>query len=335
MSHAHFAQRVLIVIALAAVTLALWHISKYLLLGFGGIVFAVVIRSAGNVLARHLPISKSVASAIVVLVLMILGGLAVAVLGDELARQWNALRYALPETLERLQERLGRTEVGRTVLSTVGDAMGGTISMAWVFGTATLLIDVLTDLAIVMFIAIYLSVSPRPYVRATLAFVPPAYRSHTRGTLRACGNELRAWLLGQLVAMAFVAALTGFGLWLVGVPHALALGLLVGILDFVPVLGPLIGAVPGVVLAYLDSPTTALYAIAVYFVVQQLESALIQPLAQRWAVELPPVIGLLAIVVSGAIFGLPGVLFGVPLVVVLKVLLQRYWLDRQPAVSTP
>jgi predicted PurR-regulated permease PerM len=335
MSHARFAQRVLIAIALVVGVLVLWRISKYLLLGFGGIVFAVVIRAAGSALARYLPISRPVASAMVVLAVIAAGALGIALLGDELARQFNALRYTLPETVERLQERLGESEVGRTVLSTVGDAMGGAPSMSWVFGTATLLIDVLTDLAIVLFIAIYLGISPRPYVRATLALVPPPHRMHTRATLRACGGALRAWLLGQLVAMTFVGVLTGIGLWLVGVPHALALGLLVGVLDFVPVLGPLIGAVPGVVLAYLDSPTTALYAIAVYIAVQQLEAALIQPLAQRWAVELPPVVGLLAIVGSGAVFGLPGVLFGVPLVVVLKVLLQRYWLDKQPPLPAP
>lgn len=330
MSHARFAQRVLIAIALVAVALVLWRISKYLLLGFGGVVFAVVIRAAGDALARRLPITTPVASALVVLMAIASALLVVALLGDEAARQFNALRASLPETLQQLQQRLDDSEMGRIVLVTVGDAMGGALSVSGVLGTARLMFDVLADLAIVLFIAVYLGISPRPYLRATLSLVPPPHRMRAQAALYDCGSELRAWLLGQLVAMTFVGVLTGIGLWLVGVPHALALGVLVGVLDFVPLIGPLIAAVPGVVLAYLDSPATALYATAVYIGVQQLEGALIQPLAQRWAVELPPVIGLLAIVVAGAVFGIPGVLFGVPLVVVLRVLLRRYWLDLQP-----
>jgi predicted PurR-regulated permease PerM len=335
MSHARFAQRVLIAIALVVATLLLWRISKYLLLGFGGIVFAVVIRAAGDAIARRLHIPTPLASALFVLLVIGCAALAIALLGDEGARQFNALRHSVPETIERLQERLEASEMGRTVLSTLGDAMGGTLGMAWVFNTASLMLDVLADLAIVLFIAVYLGISPRPYMRATLALVPPPHRMHTQAALHDCGKDLRAWLLGQLVAMTFVGVLTAVGLWLVGVPHAIALGVLVGLLDFVPLIGPLIAAVPGVMLAYLDSPVTALYAIAVYLGVQQLEGAVIQPLAQRWAVELPPVIGLLSIVVAGAVFGLPGVLFGVPLVVVLRVFLRRYWIDQQPPLPAP
>ncbi|GHA69120.1 AI-2E family transporter [Cognatilysobacter bugurensis] len=335
MSHAWFAQRVVIVIALVVSVLALWHIAEYLLLGFGGIVFAVVIRSAGSAVARHLPISKPIASALVVLTVIGAIALAAALLGDEVTRQVSEFRSSLPGTVQQIRDRLAASQIGRAILSTVGSSVGDTLSMTWVVDTATLLLDVLADLAIVMFIAVYLGISPRPYMRATLALIPPPHRMHTQATLRACGSSLRSWLLGQLVAMTFVGALTALGLWLVGVPHALALGILVGLLDFVPVIGPLLGAVPGVVLAYLASPVTALYAIAVYTAVQQVEAMVIQPLAQRWAVDLPPVIGLLAIVVSGAVFGLPGVLFGVPLVVVLKVLVHRYWLDKQPPLPTP
>lgn len=335
MSHARFAQRVLIAIALVVAALALWKMSKYLLLGFGGIVFAVVIRSAGNALARRLPISTPIASALVVLALIGSAVLALTLLGDEAARQFNALRDSLPETVSQLQKRLGASEMGRVVLSTLGDSMSGALSMSWMVNLASLVFDAATDLAIVLFIAVYLGISPRPYLRAALALVPPPHRTRTHATLHACGNDLRAWLLGQLVAMTFVGVLSAIGLWLVGVPNAIALGLLVGLLDFVPLIGPLLAAVPGVVLAYLDSPVTALYAIAVYVGVQQVEGAVIQPLAQRWAVELPPVIGLLAIVMAGALFGLPGVLFGVPLVVVLRVVLRRYWLDRYPPLPTP
>lgn len=333
LSTVDFSRRVVIVLALTVAVLAIWRIAEYLLLGFGGIVFAVVIRAAAKALCRVLPIPPRWASLLVVFVLVGSAALAVVLLGDELARQVTSLRESLPGMVARLRSTLEGSEIGRAILSMLGGTASQRMGTSMALGAVSLLFSALSDLAIVLFIALYLSISPRSYIHGVIALVPARHRDTARGTLDDTSNALRDWMVGQLVAMSFVAVLTGVGLWLVGVPHALSLGLLAGLLDFVPVLGPIVAAIPGVLIAYVAGPQAALYAAAVYLVVQQLEGALIMPLAQKWAVQLPPVIGLLAVVVFGALFGVPGFLFGVPLTVVIMVLVKRFYLDRQKPVQ--
>ena len=131
--------------------------------------------------------------------------------------------------------------------------------------------------------------------------------------------------------MATVGVLTALGLWLVGVPMAIPLGILSGILDFVPIVGPLVAAIPGILIAFSQGPQVAVYAALVYFAVQFLEGHLVIPLAQKWAVSLPPVLGLLSIVAFGLVFGFIGVLFAMPLTVVAVVLVKRLWVDNPEA----
>lgn len=334
MSLAEYTRRVLVALALAAALLAAWRVSGILLLGFGGIVLAVVIRAAATALARHLPIPTRWVSALVVLSLLVLALALAVLLGGEFVGQIDALRQSLPDVVVRLRQSLEQSVPGRALLSMLGGAASARLWAQAAVAGVGLLFNAVTDLLIVVFIALYLSFNPRSYIDGLLSLLPRHRHAVVRSTLQDISTALRDWVLGQLVAMAFVGVLTGLGLWLVGVPHALSLGLLAGLLDFVPVLGPFVAAVPGVAMAYIAGPTHALYAVAVYVIVQQLESALIMPLAQRWAVELPPAAGLLAVVVFGAMFGMPGFLFGVPLAVVLMVLLRRWQALENPA-GTP
>jgi predicted PurR-regulated permease PerM len=125
-----------------------------------------------------------------------------------------------------------------------------------------------------------------------------------------------------------VGVFTGLGLWMVGVPLAIPLGILSGILDFVPVVGPLIAAIPGLLIAFAHDPHMALLAAGVYIVVQFVEGHLVLPIAQRWAVSLPPALTLLGIVAFGAVFGPMGVLFAMPLLVVTLTLVDKLYVER-------
>lgn len=333
LTYARFARYTLIVVAVVAAALLLWEVARVLLLAFGAILFAIVFRSAGSALARRLPISTTVGTAVVVTALVAGAVALTALVGDEATRQLGALRQGLPEAMAGARNALGNSEIGRGLLRSLDAALREGVSASGAMRAATATFGLLTDLFLVLLIALYLSFSPRSYYRSTIALAPAIYRDDARLALQDSGKALRAWLVGQLVAMVSVGALTGIGLWLVGVPNALVLGVVAGLLEFVPILGPFIAAVPGVLLAFALGPTTALYAAAVYLIVQQLEGALITPLAQRWAVELPPALALLAVVVFGVLFGVPGVVFATPLTVVLMVLTRRFYLDRQDALE--
>jgi len=183
----------------------------------------------------------------------------------------------------------------------------------------------------VLFLALYFAVEPRMYRDGFLLLLPQGARARVGEALDASGVALRRWLLGQLGAMATVGLLTGLGLWIVGVPMAVPLGILTAILDFVPLIGPLIAAVPGLLIAFSQGPDLALYAALVYLGAQFIEGHLVIPIAQKWAVKLPPVLGLLAIVAFGLVFGLVGVLFAMPLAVVTVVLVEKLWIGIAPS----
>jgi predicted PurR-regulated permease PerM len=119
------------------------------------------------------------------------------------------------------------------------------------------------------------------------------------------------------------------------VPLAIPLGILSGILEFVPVVGPLVAAIPGILIAFTQSPETALYAALVYFGVQFVEGNFVMPIAQRWAVSLPPALSLIGIVGFGLLFGLMGVLFAMPLLVVVVTMIDKLYVSRMSEELPP
>ena len=128
--------------------------------------------------------------------------------------------------------------------------------------------------------------------------------------------------------MAFVGILTGIGLWLVGVPYALALGLLAGLLEFVPYLGPILSAIPILLVAIGAEPNVVLWALAVVVGVQQVENNVLQPLVERRAVEIPPALLMVALFAMGQLFGVPGLLVAAPLTAVLIIVVRRVYVER-------
>jgi predicted PurR-regulated permease PerM len=149
---------------------------------------------------------------------------------------------------------------------------------------------------------------------------------------------LRGWLLGQGFAMVFTGTLITLGLTLLGVPLAGVLGAIAAVLNFVPYLGPLIAAVPAMLLAMTQQPTLALWVALLFLAVQSVEGNVLTPMVQARTADLPPVLLLLTQVLMGALFGLLGVALAAPLAAVGQVLVRRAyvegWLRRDvPAAS--
>lgn len=317
---------ILIAIALVAVAALLWRIRDALVIAFGGIVFATMLRAFARPLQRHAKLPERWSVAVVLLLLVVAVGLLTWLFGARLAAQVEEFRDRLPAAVEQVTRFAEKTPMGRSVMDTLrqsmdGDAMSrlGTIMSATVAGLANLLI--------IVFAGAYFAFDPRLYRRGALRLVPPARRAQVDGALQDAGGALSKWLVAQLIVMASVGVLTGIGLWLLDVPLFFLLALLIGVLEFVPVVGPIVAAVPGVLLAFTQGPATAFHATLVYIGVQQVESNLLTPLIQRWAVELPPVVALLSILAGGLLFGPLGVLFATPLAVVTMVLVQHLYVE--------
>lgn len=322
-----FARRVTVVIALVALALFLWKIAPVLMLGFAGVVLAVGVRAAAEPLARRLRLSDTWAVGIVFalfVAFIVLGGY---LFGKQIAAQTTELWDAIRQAGEKVQEKMGESPIGNWIVQNVQGGGGDTDAMAKVFKGTVTVFGGFADLILVLFLALYFAVDPATYRNGFLLLLPAAARERVGNALDASGRALRMWLMGQMLSMAAVGVLTAVGLWAAGVPMAIPLGVLAGLLDFVPFIGPLAAAIPGILVAFSQGPQVALYAALVYLAVQFAEGNVIMPMAQKWAVNLPPVLGLLAIVAFGLVFGFMGVLFAVPLAVVVHVLVQRLWVQ--------
>jgi len=323
-----YSRYVLVTLALVALALLAVKLAPVLLLIFAGIVIATVIRAASNPLARRTGISDPIAVSIVSAVMLaaVIAGL--WLFGQQLLMQTDQLWTAIQAAWEKIQGRVADSAILSSAMDSAQAAAGGTEAMNRIAKGTFTVFGGLGDLVLVAFLAIYLAVDPATYRNGFLALMPGSSRKHIGDAFDKAGSSLRKWLLGQLGAMVFVGVLAAIGLSIIGVPMAIPLGILLGVLDFVPVVGPFIGALPGVVIAFAQGPDLALKAIAVYVAVQFIEGHLVIPMAQKWAVSMPPALAMAAIVAAGVLFGLPGIFFALPLAVVTTVLVRELYAER-------
>jgi predicted PurR-regulated permease PerM len=181
---------------------------------------------------------------------------------------------------------------------------------------------------VAVIVTIYLVVSPAPLVNGFVALFPAGQRERVREVLGKMYHAVQKWVLGQLSAMVIIGVLTAITLSIIGIPYALSIGALSGLLAFLPLIGVLISIIPPVLLALTINPILVVWVILSYIVVHQIEAHVIQPVVMSRAVSLHPVVIVLAILVMGTLFGLVGVLLAVPLVAALGVLVQELWIPR-------
>jgi predicted PurR-regulated permease PerM len=142
---------------------------------------------------------------------------------------------------------------------------------------------------------------------------PHEARPRAQEVLSETAVMLRRWLLAQFISMVLVGVLTAVVLLLLGVKAALALGIIAGILEFIPIAGPVIASVPGIAMGFLDGPEKAVYVALAYVVIQQAEANLLYPLLMKKGLELPPVLTIFTQGVMSIVFGFLGLLVAVPM----------------------
>lgn len=331
-SEACFVRRVIIVLGLVGLTVVLWQLRHLLMLVFGAVVIATIFRSLADSIRRHLKLPDWLALTMAILIIMAVIGAAFAGFGREVGRQAERLADSLPAAWRAVEARLGDIDLGEIsdMLPGPGDLVGLT-SFALSLGGA------LATILLIIAAAIYFAAQPKVYRRGLVLLVPKKGRELVDEALGDSGRALAMWLRGQLITMTFVGSLIGLGLWLIGMPSPLALGLLAGLLDFVPFLGPIVAAIPAILIAFSINVEMGLWTLALYVLIQQIEGNVLYPLVQRYAVGIPPGLLLFALLAAGLLFGLPGVVLGAPLTVVAYVLVKRLYVREalQTATDVP
>ncbi len=301
-----------------------------LLLIFAGILLAVFLHGCAAFLRKWLHLPRHLALGLVVLLMAASLALFVWLAGAQAARQVQLLTEQLPRSLMLLQARLQEYDWGRALLASMPSFSSMQFSFASILGSVTqafsITLELLGAFVFVFFVGLYLAASPELYVESGLLLLPRAHRQRGREVCAALGLALRWWLLGRAVTMTLMGILTALALWLAGIPLALVLGIIAGLLLFVPYLGAIVAAVPAILVGLMDSPTKALWVAVIYTGVHVFEGYCITPFVQRRAVSLPPGLLLSVQVLAAALFGTMGVIFSTPLVVVTVVLVQTLYL---------
>ena len=298
----------------AAVGLLVWMFSHVVLLLFFAVLLACTLRGAADGLSKltRLPAGLMLAVISVLLLGLVVGG--VWWIGPQLAEQAGDLVNKLSGEVNALLQRYGSTSWAKSLTQHLS---GSTPSAAQVsapaFKVVGLTLGALADLILVVITALYLAISPALYQRGLLRLIAIRHRPRALEILHSIGRILRRWLLGQMVDMVVVGTITAVGMSILHVPVPLALGVVAGLLTFIPYFGAVVAGIPAVLVALTVSPTTALYAVGVFLLCHLVEGYVLSPLVQKRLVEMPPALTLLAMTAAGALFGPLGIILGTPM----------------------
>jgi predicted PurR-regulated permease PerM len=315
----------LIVGAVIVLALLVWQLADVLLLGFAAILFAIILRSLAAPIEKHTPVRLPWSLVISGLVVAAVAALFVFLLGAQIHDQVTGLVDRLPEILSSLGDRLGMGNLDEQMVEQVTDFSTRNGLVGKIAGLTSTLIGGLANSVLVVAAGVYLAIHPARYRDGLLKLVPKGRRAEAASAVDNAGQALRLWLLGQLISMTIVGVLVTAGLYAIGMPSALALGFLAGVSEFVPLVGPVLSAVPAILLALSEGGAMVYWVSGLYIAVQQIEGSVIMPLVQRQTVDLPPVLTLFAILSLGILFGPLGVLLGTPLTVVMYVAVKQLY----------
>lgn len=342
------------VVGLAVVLLLLWHTRNLVLTVFLGVLFALAVSSGADRLQRY-RIRRGVAAPLLVFAFLGLLGAFGSWVGPTVRTQTRELKTKLPEALEKLetwvQSRGGGVIATITGLDDEGppnraaaapDSITGVVPpgraegressslrdrlLAQLGGATRYFLPVLSSTlavaaggVLILFLAIYLAIDPGLYRRGILRLVPKRNRSQADNMLSAIARTLRKWLVTQLIAMVVIGVVTTLVLLALNVRAAVPLGILAGLLEFVPTLGPILSALPAIAMGFVDSPEKALAVTIAYVGIQFVENHLLIPILMKEGIDIPPALTIVAQALMAIVFGFLGLLVAVPLLATVMI----------------
>ncbi|MHB0777458.1 AI-2E family transporter [Halomonas sp. WWR20] len=338
----HFARKVWITVGITAAVVTLlslaWLGLEVLLMALAGLLMALFFYLPAAWLSRHSFLSHRWALGVVLLVLIGLLVLFSLNFASHLTQQSQQLVQILPSSLEALEQQVRAWPLGSQVMDQLeqGQSITGAFGNGFAHMTSifTTTFGALINAVVILFIGLFVAFEPWTYRKGLLLLVFPRQRNTAAELLTAIVNRMSWWLLGRLVSMTVIGMLTGVGLWLLGVPMALSLGLLAAVLTFIPYLGPVLSAIPALLVAFTLGQEMLAYVAGLYLGVQMLESYLITPYIQREAVNIPPGVLIVVQIWLSLFAGALGLLMAGPLTALTMEIVKRTYVDGWLAKDT-
>jgi len=184
----------------------------------------------------------------------------------------------------------------------------------------------IAGILLILVTALYIAMRPAPLRSGLVRLFPPSRRDWVENVMERLRVSWLGWLKGSVLSMLVIGALIYVGLRLIGVPYALALAVLAGLLEFIPYIGPIIASIPAILLGFSQGPGRGIAVILLYVLVNQVEGNVTVPLIMAQAVDLHPAVVAVGLVVVGAMFGIVGLFVAVPMIVAVLILVEEIWI---------
>lgn len=327
---AHFAWRAFVAVLILAVAYLAWSGLNVLLLTFAGILFAVFLSSISQRIQGWTGWSYRLSLVATILGVIMVAVGAIWLLAHRLLVQATELSAQLPASLDKVREYAEQYPWGRHLLEKAPDAAESFASSGGIWritGVASGAVEFLMAAIVILFVGIFGAAEPGVYKRGFLHLIPLQKRERVSQALDAVGFNLRGWLIGQAAQMALIGTTAAVALWLMGIPLALTLGLITGIMEMIPYLGAWLSAVPAALIALQQGPWVCGMVLLLFLALHIFEGYLIAPLVQRRALHLPPALTLVTQVLLGQLVGILGLLVAAPLTVTVVVLIKKLYVE--------
>lgn len=249
-------------------------------------------------------------------------------MGAKVQEQVNELSKNLPAIMDKAKKQLSTTSLGQKFLekNSSDDVYSKGYSFVTKFFNSTF--GVFTDIYIVLFLGLFFTAAPKIYINGFLMLIPKKAQDRTFATVERIGFQLTKWLKGQIISMVIVAILKGIALWALGVPMAVTLALIAGILNFIPNFGPLISMFPAILLALTQGINKAVVVTIVYLIIQIFEGNVITPSIQQKLINMPAALIIIAQLFMGLLSGAWGLILATPIVAILIIVVQETYVKK-------
>ncbi len=322
LDRSEFIKRCFIALAIALLPILIWYLFDVILIGVGALLLAELLGLGADPLIRWLRLPPRAALATSGLAIFVGFTGAAYMFGTRMIGEVQDVVQRAASGQGNIVKSIQQSEPGRLVIEHMRDHLdvGGFIPHAF-----TLSAGLLGGVVVAVVSGVFFAAQPQVYVSGLIQLFPPSVHARAEETIRRIGGALRLWLLGQLVQMTLIAALSTIAVLLIGLPSPWALGLMAGIAEFVPFVGPIVAAIPAILVAATQNLHAVLWTVLAYVLIHQLEGHVVVPFVQRCMFVIPPAVTLLGIVAIGSLFGITAIPLAGPLAVVTFVVIKKLY----------
>jgi predicted PurR-regulated permease PerM len=315
------------ILILIIITL-LKFVFHFVLMAFAGTLLAIFLYGLASFIKKKTSIPRGLALFLVIFFLVLIFAGMIFLSGPRFMEQISLLIDKIPQAESQLRYLLEKNEWLHKLFSGSQQtlSLGGNI-LGKVTGIFSNIFDALVTVFIILIVGIYLAANPTIYIHGIISLLPHKGRKRGGELFQALGHGLKWWLFGRIMVMVIVGVFTAIGFSIIQFPLAITLGAIAGFTAFIPYLGPLLAAIPALLIALTEQPILLLYGTIVFVFIHVLEGYILTPMIQQRAVSIPPAVLITVQILMGYLGGILGILLATPIALVFIIIIQMLYVE--------